>query len=127
MQNMQDGQQIENPSSIAKVDCHRLPQRPVFRNRKKVIRPIIIKLSNAMDKRYLFRQLKHLKTYNSTRRLPKEKSAFITEHLPKRFQIKRKQLMPQFKLVRSLYQKTALKAEAGHYNLYVDNVKINLN
>ena len=78
---MHDGPQIENPSSIALIDCHRLPQRLVFRNREKVIKPIIIKLSNAMDQRFLFRQLKHLKTYSSARCLPKEKNVFITEHL----------------------------------------------
>ena len=73
---MHDGPQIENPSSMALVDCHRLPQWPVYRNQEKVIRPITIKLSNAKDKRYLFSQLKHLKTYNSARRLPKEKKRF---------------------------------------------------
>ena len=124
---MQDGLPIENPSCMALVDCHRLPQRLVFQNREKVIRPIIIQLSNAMNKRYLFRKSKHLKTYISARRLPKEKNVFITEHLPKTFQKERKQLMPQFKLARRLDKKTAWRAEAGHYNLYVDNIKINLN
>ena len=63
-----------------------------------------------MDKRYLFRQLKHLKTYNSARRLPKEKNVFITDHVPKTFQMERKQLMPQFQLARSLNKKTAWRA-----------------
>ena len=78
-----------------------------------------------MVKGYRFRQLKHLKTFNSARRLPNKKKS-ITDHLRKSFQMERKHLMPQFKLARSLNKKTTWRAEAGHYNLCFDNLKINL-
>ena len=43
------GLQIKNPTEIVLVDCHRLPQSPMFNNRKeKLTRSlIIIKLVNA--------------------------------------------------------------------------------
>ena len=59
-----------------------------------------------MDKRYQFRQLKHSETYGNTDTYQKKKNVFITDHLPKRFQMERKQLMLQFKLARSLNRKT---------------------
>jgi len=59
---MKEGLQIEEPSSIPLVDYHRLPQRPVYKNNVKVNRPIIIKLSNAYDKRQIFSRLKYLKS-----------------------------------------------------------------
>ena len=49
---MKEGLLIQEPESVAFVDCHRLPQRSVFRGGVKKNRSIIGKLTNAMDKRY---------------------------------------------------------------------------
>ena len=48
-------------TKIQLVDIHRLPQHPVSRSGKRVTRPIIIKLANAMDKQTIMANLKHLK------------------------------------------------------------------
>ena len=39
-----------DPDNVEIADIHRLPQKPVIRQGAKVTRPIIVKLSNAMDK-----------------------------------------------------------------------------
>ena len=124
---LSDGLQISNPSSISFVDLHRLPQRPIYRNRKKVTRPIIIKLSNAADKRLIYSKLKHLKSYNEKRSLNNSAPAYITDHLPKKFLEEKKLLLPQFKEARRLNKKTYWRPENGKYNLYVNDVKIVLN
>ena len=41
---------IEYPDAIKLADIHTLPQHPVVRNNRKVVRPIIIKLTNSFDK-----------------------------------------------------------------------------
>ena len=45
-----------------------------------------------MDKRRIFRNLHNLKPYNQQRRLFQQSAVYVTEHLPKQFQEKRKQL-----------------------------------
>ena len=37
-------------NSLSLVNCHRLPQRPIFKQGQKVTRPIILKVTNAFDK-----------------------------------------------------------------------------
>ena len=71
------------------IDCHRLPQRPIFKEGQKVTRPIILKLANAFDKRLIFKAASKLKNYNmqdSRHSLSSNektsKSVYITEHLP---------------------------------------------
>ena len=64
---MKEGLKIEDPSKIAMADCHRLPQRIIPKNKVRVNRPIIIKLTNADDKHLIFSHLKNLKIYNNTR------------------------------------------------------------
>ena len=57
-----------DPNSITLVDAHRLPQRPIIKHGRRITRPIIIKLANAIDKKKIMTNLKHLKTYNEARR-----------------------------------------------------------
>ena len=54
------------------------------------------------------------------------KPQYITEHLPKPFQKKKKLLLPAFKAARQQKKKTNWVAENGHYNLYINNVKYEL-
>ena len=86
------------------------------------MRPIVIKLTNVIDKRKIFNNLKNLKTFNDERRRNNQSSIYITEHLPKQFQIERKLLLPFFKEAKRRKQKTSWKAENGHYFLYIDGI-----
>ena len=59
-----EGLQID-PTSMNIIDIQKLPQRPIFVNKaKKKNRPIIIKLSTAMERKRIFSSLKHLKIFN---------------------------------------------------------------
>ena len=116
--------QIKDPSTILLADYHRLPQHPIYRDGLKVNRPVIIKLTNSNDKRLIFSHLNNLKAFNNTRKLNKQKPVYITEHLPKQFQLERKALLPTFKKAKAMMKKTSWRAENGHYCLYVDNVKV---
>ena len=64
---------------------HRLPQRPVIKDGKKVIKPIIVKLANATTKHNIFGNLKRLKTCNRAKKLEGKPLLFVTDHLPKKF------------------------------------------
>ena len=123
---MREGLCIENPSRFVFADYHRLPQRPVYKNRQKVDRPVIIKLTSAADKQEIFARLKNLKPYNEARLLTNYRSQYVTQHLPKLFQEEKKQLMPFFKSARLLKKSTQWRAEHGHYVLYVNHKKVNL-
>ena len=92
-----EGFQLDT-EKITLVDIHRLSQHQITKNGKRVTRPIIIKLANAMDKHYIMKNVKHLKTYNeslnqttfepgtSFRAKSMTKSdVFITDHLPQKF------------------------------------------
>ena len=79
---MKEGLLILEPESVAFVDCHRLPQRSVFRGGVKKNRTIMVKLTNAMDKRLIIRSLKYLRRYNETRRSLNLDSVYISDHLP---------------------------------------------
>ena len=123
---IKDGQLISDPLTMPLADYHRSPQRPVFRDGKKVTRPIIIKLTNAPNKMRIFGSLKNLKDYNERRRTQNHSAVYVTYHLPKFFQEERKLLLPQFRKARRLNQKTVWRVENGHYNLYVNDTKVEL-
>ena len=65
---MEDGFKISDPMTIQLADYHRLPQTPVYKNGNRVNRPIILKLTNAADKRRIFNDVKNLKSYNEKRK-----------------------------------------------------------
>ena len=116
---------IQEPESVAFVDCRRLPQRSVFREDVKKNTPIIAKLTNAVDKRLVFRLLKYLRRYNETGRPLNLDLVYISEHLPKQCQDERKTLLPMYKEAKKCSKKTYWIAENGHYSLYVDGIKLN--
>ena len=87
---------------------------------ERVNRPIVMKLTNAAEKRHIFNNLKNLKGYNENRKKLNQSMIYITDHLPELFQEERKLLMPYFKKAKSLKQKTTWRAENGHYFLYVE-------
>ena len=92
------GLRIKDPTLIPLADYHRLPQRPIYdRTGAKIMRPIIIELTNASDKRKIYNKVKNLKAFNEERRMNKQSSVYITEHLLKQFQRERKLLLPFFK------------------------------
>ena len=74
-----------DPDDIAVADIHRLPQTPQSRKGVRVNRPIIVKLSHAMDKKQIFSNLKRLKSFNTMRRTANKSTIFVTEYLPKVF------------------------------------------
>ena len=55
-----------------------------------------------MERKRIFSSLKHLKKFNEERSASNSPSIYVTEHLPKEFQIQKKSLMPQFKEARKL-------------------------
>ena len=76
-------------NSLSLVDCHRLPQRPIFKQDQKGTRPIILKLANAFDKRLILKAASKLKKYKMqdlghslSSNEKTNKSVYITEHLP---------------------------------------------
>ena len=131
---LKNGLQIQDRSEIRIADI-RLPQRPVYRNKKRKCRPIVVKLTSAMDKSKIFRLTKHLKEYNdsnceassSSGSQSTERTVYITDHLPRIFYLQKQQLMKDFKAARKADLKTMWKVEDGSYNLYVDGVKVNPN
>ena len=66
-------------------EIHRLPQRPVIKDVKKVIRPTIVKLANATTKHNIFGNLKRLKAYNRAKKREGKPLLFVTDHPPKKF------------------------------------------
>ena len=65
---MKKGLCIEDPTLIPIADYHRLPQRPIYdRTGARIMRPIIIKLTNASDKRKIYNNVKNLKAFNEER------------------------------------------------------------
>ena len=99
---LSEGLKIENPEDLPLVDIHRLPQHPIYRNKVKVNRPIVIKLYNNEDKRWLLSHLRHLKEYNNERKRRNDSigTVFVTDHLPKIHYDQKKALMPLFNLAR---------------------------
>ena len=76
-------------SAVSLVDIHRLPQRPVTKNGKRVDRPIVIKVATEMDKARITGSLRKLKMFNEERKTddPNTSYVFVTDHLPKRFEL----------------------------------------
>ena len=112
-----------NPDNVEIADIHCLPQKPVIRQGAKVTRPIIVKLSNAMDKAQIFSNLNRLKTFNETCKKEGKGTVYVTEHLPKQFIPQKKLLLPIFKRAKANKKKTSWRVENGEYALYVDNKK----
>ena len=115
-----------DPDNVEIADIHRLPQKPVIRQGAKVIRPIIVKLSNAMDKAQIFSNLNRLKTFNETRKKEGKGTVYVTEHLPKQFIQQKKLLLPVFKRAKANKKKTSWRVENGEYAFYVHNKKVQL-
>ena len=74
-----------DPDDVEIEEIHRLPQRPMIKDGKKVIRPIIVKLANATTKHNIFGNLKWLKAYNRAKKLEGKPLLFVTDLLPKKF------------------------------------------
>ena len=110
-----------DPTSISVVDIHRLPQHPVYKNRTKVNRPIIIKFQNVEDKEKVTKFLTNLKHYNQQRKPAENKVPYvcITDLLPKVFELQKKMLLPQFKLARKQNKKTYWLIVDAKYCLFV--------
>ena len=121
-----DGLKVEDFNELPLVDIHRLPQRPIYSDKGRVNRPIIIKLYNSDDKHWLFSRLKFLKSYNDTRYAENReaKPVFVTEHLPKSYYEQKKALMPLFKKARNENKKTSWAVINGDYSLLVDGVRV---
>ena len=58
--------QIQDPSEIGIADIHRFPQRPVYCNKKRKCKPIIVRLTSATDKSKIFHLAKNLGEYNDS-------------------------------------------------------------
>ena len=82
---------------------------------RRVTRPTILKLANAMDKQTILANLKHLKPYNEALKrfdleaktsykteTMKPKKVFVTEHLPGKFYEQKMTLMSKFNKVREV-------------------------
>ena len=119
---------IENPQSIKFADEHRLPQPPVIRFGRKIVRPVIIKSTNSYDKHLIFSFLKHLGSYNESRnRVPKSGSVFVTEHLPRALQLQKQSLLLLYQKAKQSGKKASWKIGGGEYALYIDGVKADPN
>ena len=53
-----------DPSSVSLIDIHRLPQRLMVKNGKRIVRSIIIKVATMLDKARITGSLRKLKAYN---------------------------------------------------------------
>ena len=113
-------------SAVSLVDIHRLPQRSVTKNGKRVDRPIVIKVATVMDKARITGSLRKLKMFNEGRKKddPNTSYVFVTDHLPKRFELQKKKLITQFNEVRKNRQKTAWKIINGDYCLFINDSKV---
>ena len=97
-----------------------------FRECAKENRPITVKLTNATDKRLIFRSLKYIRRYNETRQSLNLYSVYISEHLPKQFQDERKTLLPTYKEGKKCNKKLIEKLKMAINFLDVDGSKIKL-
>ena len=132
---LREGLQIE-PEEISIANIHRLPQRSVLRSGQRKCRPIIVKLTTAIDKAKIFRLSKNLKSYNAAANLQNlfdsneneesvaKRYVYVTDHLPDAFLMQKRSFMPEFKAARQAKQKTYWKIENWRYNLYVNDAKV---
>ena len=102
---VRDGLNIDDPTSIAVVDAHRLPQRPKNKQGTRICRPLIVKLATISDKNKIFSHLKNLKNFDETRNssLLHYKSVYVSNHLSREFVLQKKRLYPQYKKALKLY------------------------
>ena len=108
----------------------------MLRNGQRKCRPIIVKLTTAIDKAKIFHLSKNLKSYNATANLQNlsdsnendesiaKRYVYVTDHLPKAFLMQKRSFMAEFKAARQAKRKTYWKIENGRYNLYVNDVKV---
>ena len=110
---LKKGLKIDDPEDIEFVDIHRLPQYLVKKNDWPFSRPIIVKLLTMHDKHLIFKSVKHLQSFNNVQKNEDQSVpyVYVTEHLPKKFQDQRKQLLPIFNDVRKNKKKSLLE---GH-------------
>ena len=85
-------------------------------------RPIIVKLQRMFDRNLIFKSAINLKEYNDKRKSSKNINfnAYITDHLPEKFQKYRKLLLPLYKEAK----KTVWKALDGNYTLFIKNKNV---
>ena len=69
---------INDPPSIKLAEVYRLSQHSVQRNNKKIVRPIIKKLTNDFDKQLIFKNLKRLKECKETLSLKPKTQVAVT-------------------------------------------------
>ena len=119
---LQEGLNL-NLQDLNIIDIHRLPQRPLSKQIKKLIRPITFKLSNILEKQKVLSACKFLKTFNDLRKVENIQSVCVTEQLPKLFQAQKKSLFSQIKKAKIKKLKTAWQIVNGSYCLFVENDK----
>ena len=117
-------------NSIPLVDCHRLPQRLIFKQGQRVTRPIILKLANVFNKRLILKATSKLKKYNMqesghslSSNEKTSKSVYITEHLPHLLYQQKKKLLPLFKEAKNKKEPTKWAIVDGNYCLYIKDIK----
>ena len=120
------GLKMENPEQINIVDLHRLPQYPLFKNNKRINRPIIFKVANNSDKQMILNSLKNLRGYNEDKKSENSKATkiYVTEHLPKTLYEEKKRLLPQYHKARSEKKRVNWCIQNGEYSLYVEGKKV---
>ena len=64
---LQEGLNL-NLQDINIINIHRLPQRPITKQGKRIIRPIKVKLSNVFEKQKFLSANKSLKTFNDIKK-----------------------------------------------------------
>ena len=117
---------MENPEQINIVDLHRLPQYPLFKNNKRINRPIIFKVANNSDKQMILNSLKNLRGYNEDKKSDNSKATkiYVTEHLPKTLYEEKKRLLPQYHKAQSEKKRVDWCIQNGKYCLYVEGKKV---
>ena len=116
---MSDGLKLD-PASINISDIHRLPQHSIYKNGKKITRPIIVKPSSVFDKQSIFKAVKNLKNFNQNF----YSKDYITEYLPAEFMKQKQALLSQFKEGRQNNKKTKWRIVCDEYCLFVNETKV---
>ena len=114
-----DGLKLD-PASMNISDIHRLPQHPIYKNSKKITRPVIIKLSSVFDKQSILKAVKNLKNFDQK----SNSKVYITEHLPAEFVKQKQALLSQFKEARQSNKTTKWRIVVNEYCLFVDETKV---
>ena len=106
------------------IKTHRFLQRPISKQGERLIRPIIVELSNVLEKQKILSASKSLKTFYDIRIAENIQSVYVTEHLPKLFQEQKKSLLLQFKEAKMKKLMAVWRIVNGSYCLFVENEKI---